>query len=89
MIDSKHFDDLAQKAVRSLPSGLQALKQDIESNLRAGLEAAVSRLDLVTREELQVQAGVLARTRQRLQQLEARVAELERHVDLAGGTEEG
>lgn len=51
---------------------------DLERNFRALLEAGLSRLDLVTREELDVQQAVLLRTRQRLEQMEARVAELER-----------
>jgi BMFP domain-containing protein YqiC len=80
MIDPKNLDDLAQKLAGSLPSGLQILKQDIERNLRATLEAALSRMDLVTREEFDVQSAVLARTRERLQKLEAQVAELEKQA---------
>jgi ubiquinone biosynthesis accessory factor UbiK len=87
MIDPKRLDDLAQKLASSLPSGIRVLKEDLERHLRASLEAAMGRLDLVTREELEVQAGVLARTRQRLQQLEARVTELERQLDLGGSAE--
>jgi len=51
--------------------------KDVEKNIRAMLAAAFDRLDLVTREELDVQAKVLARTREKLSVLEARVAELE------------
>ena len=51
--------------------------KDLEKNLRALLSAAFSRLDLATREELEIQIKVLARTRQKLAELEARVAELE------------
>jgi ubiquinone biosynthesis accessory factor UbiK len=82
MLDPKHLDDLAQRMAGSLPKGLQALQADINRNLRATLEAGVARLDLVTREEFDVQAAVLARTREKLAALEARVAELER--DAAG-----
>jgi BMFP domain-containing protein YqiC len=80
MIDPKQLDDLAQKLAGSLPSGLQVLKQDVERNLRAGLEAALARLDLVTREEFDVQSAVLARTREKLHALEAKVAELEKQA---------
>jgi ubiquinone biosynthesis accessory factor UbiK len=80
MIDPKHLDDLAEKLVGSLPSGLQALKQDMDRNLRAVLEAAISRLDLVTREEFEVQSAVLARTRERLQRLEAQWAQREQEI---------
>lgn len=82
MIDPAHLDDLAQKLANSLPAGLQTLKQEVERNLGATLEAAIRRLELVTREEFEVQSAVLARTRQRLQQLEERVTELEQELDL-------
>jgi BMFP domain-containing protein YqiC len=78
MLDPKHLDDLAQRMAGSLPKGLQALQADINRNLRATLEAGVAKLDLVTREEFDVQAAVLTRTREKLAALEARVAELER-----------
>ncbi len=51
--------------------------RDVEKNLKASLAAWLSRLDLVTREEFDVQALVLARTREKLQELEARLAKLE------------
>ena len=82
MLDPKHLDDLAQRLAGSLPKGLQALQSDINRNLRATVEAGLAKLDLVTREEFDVQAAVLARTREKLAALEARVAELER--ELAG-----
>jgi BMFP domain-containing protein YqiC len=57
--------------------------KDVEKNLRALLSSAFARLDLVTREEFDVQQEVLGRTREKLQQMEIRVAELEKR--LAGG----
>ncbi len=84
MLDPKHLDDLTRRLAGSLPQGLQALRQDIDRNLRAGLEAGLSRLDLVTREEFDVQSAVLARTRAKLEHLEAQVAELERMLKPAG-----
>jgi hypothetical protein len=81
MIDTKTLDDLAGRLANSLPAGLQLLQDDLKKNLRANLEAALARLDLVTREEFDVQAAVLARTREKLTSLEARVKELEdRHL---------
>jgi BMFP domain-containing protein YqiC len=59
------------KAVQASPAA------DIEKNVRAMLQGGLARLDLVTREEFDTQARVLARTREKLEQLEARVAELE------------
>ena len=78
MLDPKHLDDLATRLAGSLPKGLQALQADIQHNLRSGMEAGLARLDLVTREEFDVQAAVLARTRAKLDALEARVAGMER-----------
>ena len=86
MIDPKNLDDLAQRLAGSLPSGLQMLRQDLERNLRASLESAMARMDLVTREEFDVQSAVLARTREKLQRLETQVAELEKQA--AGKTPE-
>jgi len=77
MIDSKILDDLAQRLAKTVPTGLQVLQDDLKHNLRAGLEAGLSHLDLVTREEFDVQAGVLSRTREKLEALEKLVAELE------------
>jgi BMFP domain-containing protein YqiC len=57
-----------------LPEGLG---QNVEKNLRAAMTGVFSRLDLVTREELEVQEAVLARTRERLADMEKRIAELE------------
>lgn len=55
--------------------------EDVQKNLRALLSGWFSRLDLVTREEFDVQQSVLQRTREKLSQMEARVAELERVLD--------
>lgn len=77
MRDPKFFDDLSRKLADSLPAGAQALRDDVEHNLRRALEAALAKLDLVTREEFEVQRAVLLRTRERLEALERQVAELE------------
>ncbi|NOY73931.1 MAG: accessory factor UbiK family protein [Gammaproteobacteria bacterium] len=71
------LDDLAQRLAKTVPTGLQVLQDDLKHNLRAGLEAGLSHLDLVTREEFDVQAAVLARTREKLEALERQVAEME------------
>ncbi len=77
MIDPKILDDLAKRFAESVPPGLRTLQHDLEKNFRATLQGAFARMDLVTREEFDVQTQVLARTRARLEALEARVAELE------------
>jgi BMFP domain-containing protein YqiC len=77
MLDPKHFDDLVQRLSSAMPKGLQALQEDINRNLRASLETGLARLDLVTREEFDVQSAVLARTREKVAALERQVAALE------------
>ena len=75
--DPKTLDDLARKLSESVPPGFAAVRDDLEQNFRAVLQSGLSRLDLVTRQEFDVQAGVLRRTRERLEQLQARPAALE------------
>jgi BMFP domain-containing protein YqiC len=83
--DQKFFDELGAK-VREMLANSPA--RDIEKNLRAMLASGFSRLDLVTREEFDVQSEVLARTREKLTQLEARLAELEKQATGAAGAEQ-
>jgi ubiquinone biosynthesis accessory factor UbiK len=78
MINQKLFDDLAAKT-REVVANSPA--RDIEKNLRAMLAATFARLDLVTREEFDVQTEVLSRTREKLAHLEAKLAELERRAN--------
>jgi len=77
MLDPKLFDDLARALAKALPTGAREFQQDVEKNLRAVLQASLSKLDLVTREEFDVQARVLARTREKLDKLERTITALE------------
>lgn len=77
LLDPKLFDDLSRRVAGSLPRGFQTLQDDLQRNLRAALEATLGKMNLVTREEFEVQQAVLLRTRERLKALEARVSELE------------
>ena len=77
MLDPKLFDDLSRRVADSLPPGLQGLQDDLQRNLRSALESALSKMNLVTREEFDVQQAVLLRTREKLKALETRVAALE------------
>lgn len=72
-----NIDELARRLADALPSGIKALRADAEQNFRVVLQAALSRLDLVTREEFDVQAAVLKRTREKLEAIDARLAALE------------
>ncbi len=75
MVNEKLFDELGSRMKEVLAN---SPVRDIEKNLRAMLAATFARLDLVTREEFDVQSDVLVRTRAKLAQLEARLAELEK-----------
>jgi hypothetical protein len=77
VIDPQNVERVLDSLRRAVPGGLA---QELEKNLRAALTAALAKLDLVSREELDVQSAVLARTRARLESLEKQVAELERRL---------
>lgn len=78
--DAKSIDDIANKLANSLPPGLNHLKEDLDKNFHAVLQSALGKLDLVTREEFEVQKLVLSKTRAKLDDLEKRVAELEQQI---------
>lgn len=83
MLNRAALDDLARKIGRVIES---SPARDIEKNVKALLQGGLRRLDLVPREEFDIQAQVLARSREKLEALETRVAELEaRLADRARG----
>lgn len=73
MFDPKQFDELAKKLFASLPTSVQSFEQDIQQKFKEILQATFSRLDLITREEFDIQTKVLARTREKLDMLEAQL----------------
>lgn len=75
--DPKSLDELARKLADAVPPGLAALKADLEQNFKSVLQAGLAKLDLVTRQEFDIQAAVLQRSRERLEALEQRIAALE------------
>ena len=77
MIDLKNLDDLARKLSDLVPPGLKDARADLEQNFKATLQAGLGRLDLVTREEFEVQRAVLLRTREKLDTLERALTVLE------------
>jgi BMFP domain-containing protein YqiC len=77
MIDLKNLDDLARKLSDMVPPGLKDARADLEQNFKATLQAGLGRLDLVTREEFDVQRAVLLRTREKLDALERALAVIE------------
>jgi BMFP domain-containing protein YqiC len=77
LIDLKAIDDLARKLSDLVPPGLKDAGADIEKNMKATLQAGLSKLDLVTREEFEVQRAVLLRSREKIDALERAVQVLE------------
>jgi len=77
MIEPRALDDLARRIGALLPPGLDRVPADLRENLKALVSASLDRMDVVTREEFDVQAAVLARTREKLEALERRVSALE------------
>jgi BMFP domain-containing protein YqiC len=78
--DPRLIDDLARRLAGSVPESVLALRRDLEQNFKGVLQSQLAQLDLVTREEFDVQATVLKRTREKLAALEARLAELEKQA---------
>ena len=77
MIDLKAIDDLARRLNDLVPPGLEGARTDLEKNFRAALQAGLGKLDLVTREEFEVQKAVLRRTREKLEALERQLEALD------------
>jgi len=75
------FEQLSQTVNRILP---RELTEDVRENVKGGIAGVLDQFDLVTREELEIQEAVLRRTRDKLEQLEAQVAELEQRLEQRG-----
>lgn len=76
MFDPKQFEELAKKLYTALPSSLQNFENEIQQKFKEILQSAFTRMDLVTREEFDVQTKVLARTREKIDALQAQVQTL-------------
>ncbi|MDP3270125.1 MAG: accessory factor UbiK family protein [Legionella sp.] len=76
MFDPKQFDDIATKLFATLPTSLQNIEKDIQQKFKEVLQTTFSRMDLITREEFDVQCKVLARTREKLEVLQSQVETL-------------
>jgi BMFP domain-containing protein YqiC len=75
--DPRLIDDLARRLASAVPENVAAVGRDLEQNFKGVLQAQLARLDLVTREEFDVQSAVLKRTREKLTALERRLEQLE------------
>ncbi len=76
MIDLTQLDELARRLSSLVPPGLRDGREELQQNFKSVLQAGLGKLDLVTREEFDVQRAVLARTRDKLEALERQLAEL-------------
>lgn len=77
MIDPKKIEQIARQVHESMPKGLREFGDDIEKKVRQVIQSQLTRLDVVSREEFDVQTQVLLRTREKLALLEQRISELE------------
>ena len=77
MIDINHIDDLARRLSSMVPPGLRESRNELQQNFKSVLQTGLSKLDLVTREEFEVQRAVLLRTREKVEELQRAVTELE------------
>ena len=83
MIDPKKIEQIARQVHESMPKGIREFGEDVEKKIRQTLQAQLTRLDLVSREEFDVQTQVLLRTRekQRISELENRSTEIKKQPD--------
>ncbi len=77
MFDPKQLDDVVRRLGEGLPEALTDMRGDVEKTLRLGIQQVLASMEVVTREDFDVQRLVLERTRERLEALEKRVAVLE------------
>ena len=77
MIDLNPIDDLARRLSNLVPPGLREGRDELQQNFRSVLQSGLAKLDLVTREEFEVQRAVLLRSREKIEALEQAVQSLE------------
>lgn len=77
MLDPKKIEQVARQIQNVMPQGLKDFGDDVEKKIRTVLQSQLNKLDLVNREEFDVQTQVLLRTREKLARLEQRLNELE------------
>jgi BMFP domain-containing protein YqiC len=80
MMQTSPIESLAQRLASLVPPGLREAREEMTENFRDTLRAGLRELDLVTREEFDVQRCVLLRTREKIEELERRIAALEQHL---------
>ena len=84
MIELGHIDDLARRLSSLVPASVRESREEMQENFKAVLQGGLAKLDLVTREEFEVQRAVLLRTREKLEALEQAVRWMEAELDGKG-----
>jgi BMFP domain-containing protein YqiC len=87
MIDLDKLDDLARRLSSLVPPAMRAGREELQQNFKSVLQAGLGKLDLVTREEFEVQRAVLLRTREKLEALETLLATLEAQLGAAAAND--
>jgi len=80
MLNAKKIEEIAKQVTESIPPGLKSMASDFEDKAKSVLQSKLSQLDVVTREEFDVQTQVLIKTRAKISELEAKLAELEEKI---------
>ncbi|MDP5293824.1 accessory factor UbiK family protein [Oceanimonas sp. CHS3-5] len=80
MLDPKKLEEIAKQIQSNMPAGLRNMGEEAEKRIRTVLQSQLGKLDVVTREEFDVQTKVLLRTREKLNELETRLALLEQQL---------
>jgi len=80
-MNSTGLDELARRLAESVPPSLRSFAKDLESNFKAVLQAQLAKLDLVSRNEFEVQAALLARTQAALATMEQRLKDIAARLD--------
>ena len=80
-MSDESIENLARRLAESVPESLRSVRAELEATFRSVLKSSLNKLDLVTREEFEVQAAVLRKTREKLEALEAQLAALEKSRD--------
>ena len=81
MLDPKKLEDLAKQIADAIPPGVKNMAEEAEGRVKTVLQSQLSKLDLVTRQEFDIQSQVLIRTREKLDEMEARIAALEAKIE--------
>ncbi|ALP43354.1 hypothetical protein WL1483_3935 [Aeromonas schubertii] len=84
MIDPKKLEEIAKQIHNAMPPGMKSVGEEVEKKIRQVLQAQLGKLDLVSREEFDVQTKVLLRTREKLATLEAKLEQLEQQLGQKG-----